>query len=133
MAADLIHNQVAVIAATSTPAALAAKAANTTIPIVFETSSDPVRIGLVASLARPRGNVTGVTQTNVEITPKRLQLLHELLPAASVIALLVNPTDPLRPRPLPEKCRALPGPSGWNSNSAGSSSSPRWPSTMRCP
>jgi putative tryptophan/tyrosine transport system substrate-binding protein len=93
MVADLVHHQVAVIAATSTPAALAAKAAATTIPIVFETAGDPVRLGLVASLNRPGGNVTGVTQTNTEITPKRLQLLHEIIPAASVIALLVDPAN----------------------------------------
>jgi putative ABC transport system substrate-binding protein len=93
MVADLVHPQVAVIAATSTPAALAAKAAATTIPIVFETAGDPVRLGLVASLNRPGGNVTGVTQTNTEITPKRLQLLHEIIPAASVIALLVDPAN----------------------------------------
>jgi putative ABC transport system substrate-binding protein len=66
----------------------------TTIPIVFETGGDPVKLGLVPSLNHPGGNVTGVTQTNVETVPKRLQLLHELVPTARVMALLVNPTDP---------------------------------------
>jgi ABC-type uncharacterized transport system substrate-binding protein len=95
LVADLIRRQVTVLAATSTPAALTAKAAITTIPIVFATDGDPVQLGLTASLSRPGGNVTGVTQLNVEVGPKRLELAHELVPAATAIALLLNPTNPL--------------------------------------
>ena len=94
LAADLVHRQVTVIAATTTAAALAAKAAATAIPIVVELAANPVELGLVASLNRPSGNVTGVTHLNTEVAPKRLELLHELVPTASTFAHLVNPTDP---------------------------------------
>jgi putative ABC transport system substrate-binding protein len=95
LVADLVHRQVSVLAATTTPGALAAKAATNSIPIVFATDGDPVQLGLVASLNRPGGNVTGATQLNVEVGRKRLELAHERIPAARAIALLVNPTNPL--------------------------------------
>ena len=92
LADDLVGRQVSVIVA-NTPANIVAKAATTTIPIVFATAGDPVQLGLVASLNRPGGNVTGVSELNVEVAPKRLELLHELVPSASVIALLVDPAN----------------------------------------
>jgi putative tryptophan/tyrosine transport system substrate-binding protein len=93
---DLVRSQVSVIAAPgSTPAVVAAKAATVTIPIVFLTAADPVEAGLVASLNRPGGNLTGVTALSVELGPKLLELLHEVVPTAKLIALLVNPTSPI--------------------------------------
>jgi putative ABC transport system substrate-binding protein len=94
MVAELIRRQVAVIFA-NTPGNLAAKAATTAIPIVFATGGDPVQMGLVASLSRPGGNVTGVTQMNAEVSPKRLGLAHELVPTATTVAILVNPASPI--------------------------------------
>ena len=84
------------IALTGQPAALAAKAATKTIPVGFQIADDPVQLGLVASLSRPGGNMTGVTSLNVELVPKQLELLHELVPTATVMALVVNPASPAR-------------------------------------
>jgi len=95
LAADLVRRQVAVIVANGR-AAQAAKEATAMIPIVFVAGFDPVEVGLVASMSRPGGNITGVSILDVELGPKRLQLLHELVPAATIIAVLVNPADPAR-------------------------------------
>ena len=83
-----------IVAPGGAPAALAAKSATTTIPIVFEMGADPIAIGLVGSLSRPGGNLTGVSSLSVEVTPKRLEFLHEAIPTADMFAVLINPTSP---------------------------------------
>jgi putative ABC transport system substrate-binding protein len=106
LAADLVDRDVNVIATTGTPSAFAAKAATSSIPIVFEVGFDPVTVGLVENLNRPGGNLTGVTSLGVEVGPKQLELLHELVPAATRVALLVNPTNEALAEMLARDARA---------------------------
>ena len=105
-AADLARRRVSVIVATSTPGALAAKTATSTVPIVFSVGVDPVEAGLVSSLGRPGGNLTGASILNVELGAKQLEILHEIVPTATKMALLVNPTSPALADPLSRQLQA---------------------------
>jgi putative tryptophan/tyrosine transport system substrate-binding protein len=106
LAADLVNRQVTVLAAAGTPATFAAKAATTTIPIVFSTAADPVAEGLVPSLSRPGGNATGVTNLGTELMQKQIEKLHEMVPTATVMAALINPTDPPLAEPATKDVQA---------------------------
>jgi putative tryptophan/tyrosine transport system substrate-binding protein len=106
LAAELVRRPVAVLAAAGTPSALAAKAATTTIPIVFSTAADPVGEGLVVSLSRPGGNTTGVTNLGAELVQKEMEMLHQMVPTATVIVALVNPTNPALAEPATKDVQA---------------------------
>ena len=106
LAADLVQRQVTVIVAYGTPAVAAAKAATATIPIAFDTGADPVAAGFVASLNRPGGNLTGVTILLAEIVPKQFELLREMVPTASTIAFLHNPTNRTLAGPISREAQA---------------------------
>jgi putative ABC transport system substrate-binding protein len=108
LATDLVRRQVSVIAANGL-AAQTAKAATATIPIVFTAGFDPVAVGLVRNMSRPGGNVTGVSVQDVELGPKRLELLHALIPAATTIAVMVNPAEPARADAIAKNMRTAAG------------------------
>lgn len=107
LAAELVDRRVAVLVATGTRAALAAKAATTAIPIIFQVGFDPVAVGLVANLSRPSGNLTGIANLAAEVAPKQLEVLHELVPKATSMALLVNPSAPALAETLSRDAQAV--------------------------